>query len=111
MDGSATFVVCAMLTPVVKATKGNQVKEFFNTSDYDKWRTGTATASWKIKYYKGLATSNSKEAKEYFARMKTLDYICSEQTDHDAILKAFEKGASCCDRLAPRGALSTVTMT
>lgn len=84
--------VCAMLTPVVKVTKGNQVKEFFNTSDYDKWRTGTATAGWKIKYYKGLATSNSKEAKEYFARMKTLDYICSEQTDHDAILKAFEKG-------------------
>ena len=26
-------------------------------------------------------------------------------------VKAFEKGASCCDRLAPRGALSTVTMT
>jgi hypothetical protein len=27
-----------MLTPVIKATKGSQVKEFYNVSDYEKWK-------------------------------------------------------------------------
>ena len=83
--------VCAMLTPVIKATKGSQVKEFYNVSDYEKWKKGDR-GNWKIKYYKGLATSNSKEAKEYFKNMNTLEYICSEKIDDDSIVKAFDKG-------------------
>lgn len=59
------------ITPIVKATKGKKVKTFFNLPEYDQWResTGNDGKGWTIKYYKGLGTSTSQEAKEYFSHL------------------------------------------
>jgi DNA topoisomerase II len=62
--------VCSLLTPIVKVFKGDRVKSFYNVQDYEKWKNRTnGSSSWRVKYYKGLGTSSSKEAKEYFANL------------------------------------------
>ena len=43
---------------------------FFSLPEFEHWQATTDDVkSWKIKYYKGLGTSTSKEAKEYFSDM------------------------------------------
>ena len=88
----------SMLTPIIKATNnrgataGASVIEFYNMSDYERW-SETAVAkngSWKIKYYKGLGTSNDQEAKEYFKNMKKITYTYDENAD-EVIDLAFNK--------------------
>jgi DNA topoisomerase-2 len=58
------FITC-LATPIVKASKGNQVISFYNSTQYEEWKE-THTTGWNIKYYKGLGTSTAKEALEYF---------------------------------------------
>jgi len=58
------------ITPILKATKGKEEISFFSLPEYHEWRNNTENwKTWKIKYYKGLGTSTSKEAKEYFSDM------------------------------------------
>ena len=59
------------ITPIVKVSKGRQSKTFFTLPQYEQWResTGDNAKGWKIKYYKGLGTSTSQEAKEYFSNL------------------------------------------
>ena len=59
------------ITPIVKATKGKKVKTFFNLPEYEKWleSTGNDGKGWSVKYYKGLGTSTSAEAKDYFSHL------------------------------------------
>ena len=40
---------------------------FYTMPEYEAWCERTNTQGWAIKYYKGLGTSDAKEAKEYFA--------------------------------------------
>ena len=57
--------IYALATPIVKVSKNKDIRMFYNISDYDNWKEENNTKGWHIKYYKGLGTSNSKEAKEY----------------------------------------------
>ncbi|KFD55492.1 hypothetical protein M513_03544 [Trichuris suis] len=58
------------ITPIVKVSKGKEVKAFFSLPEYEEWKAQTHNwCSWKVKYYKGLGTSTAKEAKEYFSDM------------------------------------------
>jgi DNA topoisomerase-2 len=63
--------VQSLNTPIVKAFKGNEVKVFYNNTDYEDWKTNNDTSKYKTKYYKGLGTSTSAEAKEYFIDINT----------------------------------------
>ena len=56
-------------TPIIKAKKGKKILSFYNDSDYKKWKNESNVLGWKIKYYKGLGTSTSKEFK-YFKEKK-----------------------------------------
>lgn len=81
-----------MRTPIVKAVKGATVKEFFTELEYNNWKLSTTSKSWNVKYYKGLGTSTSKEAKELFSRMRDLNVVyTSDQSTNDSIKLAFEK--------------------
>jgi DNA topoisomerase II len=43
------------ITPIVKATKGKDVRSFFSIPEYVEWRKNTENwKAWRIKYYKGL---------------------------------------------------------
>ena len=54
-----------------QVAKGGQSLSFYSLPELEEWKQETPNAkSWKVKYYKGLGTSTSKEAKEYFTDMK-----------------------------------------
>jgi DNA topoisomerase-2 len=61
-----------LVTPLVKATKNDKVLNFANLRAYKTWKEKNGDSHlWKIKYYKGLGTSTSKEAGEYFQKINT----------------------------------------
>ena len=70
-----------MNTPILKASKGKEIKEFYNNGEYDSWKSGEDVdpSKWNIKYYKGLGTSTSKEFKEYFAKKKIVNFKSTEK--------------------------------
>jgi len=77
-----TDFVSSLITPIVKVSHKNLVVPFYNISDYNSWKEKNDSSKFKIKYYKGLGTSTTLEAKEYFKEMKTLDYKnCSDEDD------------------------------
>ncbi|GLG97265.1 DNA topoisomerase 2 [Gryllus bimaculatus] len=59
------------ITPIVKATKNKEQLSFFSLPEFEEWKKETNNwHTYKIKYYKGLGTSTSKEAQEYFSDMQ-----------------------------------------
>eukprot|EP00798_Chlamydomonas_sp_ICE-L_P005413 gene5413-biopygen4593 len=97
MDGFMT----SMLTPIVKvkqhSSKQKQnVVSFYNISDFERWqeekKSDSSRKSWTAKYYKGLGTSTSEEAREYFRELRTVTYhIADERTCPDALSRSFDK--------------------
>ena len=86
--------ICSMRTPVVKATKGKNILSFYNLPEYEKWKKNTSNIQqFKIKYYKGLGTSSSNEAKEYFKNLdkNEINYFWNGSKSQTAILTAFDK--------------------
>ena len=63
--------VQSLNTPIVKAIKGKDTIIFYNLTDYENWRETDESNGYKVKYYKGLGTSTSQEAKEYFLDIDT----------------------------------------
>jgi DNA topoisomerase-2 len=84
--------VTAMLTPIVKVSKGKVTHEFYNLTDFENWSDENSRGNgWDIKYYKGLGTSTADEAKSYFRKMRTISYkYCGQQSD-DKLDLAFNK--------------------
>ena len=79
-----------MNTPILRASKGAQTLSFYNDGEYTAWKTATPeSASWKIKYFKGLGTSKSDEFKEYFAKKKIVDFVYEPESSDDVIDKVF----------------------
>jgi DNA topoisomerase-2 len=82
------------ITPIVKCTKGKKSETFFTLPEYESWKesTGNDAKGWNIKYYKGLGTSTSSEAKEYFSNLDiheihfneiSADYVSGPEDDMD----------------------------
>ncbi|XP_059617656.1 DNA topoisomerase 2 isoform X2 [Phlebotomus argentipes] len=82
------------ITPIVKATKKNEVFSFYSLPEFEEWKSNTHNAhTYSIKYYKGLGTSTSNEAKEYFKNMRRhkISFKYDGSVDDDAIVMAFSK--------------------
>ncbi|XP_078501642.1 DNA topoisomerase 2-alpha isoform X2 [Lissotriton helveticus] len=82
------------ITPIVKVSKNKQELSFYSIPEFEEWKNNTDShKSWKIKYYKGLGTSTSKEAKEYFAEMNRhrIPFKYAGPEDDAAITLAFSK--------------------
>ena len=87
------------ITPIIKVKKGNNIAKeksikFYSIPEFEKWKKEHNDAhGWTIKYYKGLGTSTSSEAKEYFSSLNVhqlkFDYTGTECMD--AIKLAFAK--------------------
>ena len=83
----------SLATPIVKATKGKTVKTFYTLTDYENFME-TNPKGYKIKYYKGLGTSSTAEAKECFKDFEdnVVNYnFEDEKESKTAIRLAFEK--------------------
>ncbi|XP_061873943.1 DNA topoisomerase 2-alpha isoform X2 [Colius striatus] len=82
------------ITPIIKVSKNKEEVAFYSIPEFEEWKNSTQNYNtWKIKYYKGLGTSTSKEAKEYFADMAKhrIGFKYSGPADDAAITLAFSK--------------------
>jgi DNA topoisomerase-2 len=77
-------------TPIVKVSKSKKTIEFYSDAEYKNW--SKTNSGWDVKYYKGLGTSTSSEAKEIFRKleMNTITYLYDENTNYFIEL-AFDK--------------------
>jgi len=82
-----------MNTPILKASRNNTTRVFYNEGEYNLWKQTpeSSTGKWNIKYFKGLGTSTPKEFKEYFANKKVVDFVYDSATSDDIIDKVFNK--------------------
>lgn len=59
------------ITPIIRATRRTETRDFFTIPEYEafkeEWIQRHRAFDWHIKYYKGLGTSTSKDAKQYFS--------------------------------------------
>ena len=46
------------ITPIIKAKKGNDTKEFFTIPEYESWAKGNGKKGYKVKYYKVTSCIN-----------------------------------------------------
>src|SRR6266540_2789970 len=82
------------ITPIVKCTKNDNTLSFFTLTEYEAWKRQNGDGKgWKIKYYKGLGTSTSDEAKEYFSDLNKhiKKFKPMDEEDHRLIDMAFAK--------------------
>ncbi|KAF5292892.1 hypothetical protein FQR65_LT11144 [Abscondita terminalis] len=82
------------ITPIVKASKRNDVMTFYSLPEFEEWKSNTPNHNtYTIKYYKGLGTSSSNEMREYFSDMARhrIRFKYSGTQDDDHILLAFSK--------------------
>lgn len=83
-----------LVTPLIKVTKNKEVLNFANLRTFKSWKEQTKDSNmWKIKYYKGLGTSTSKEAGEYFQNLDNNIITLIDKTvkPNPDILLAFSK--------------------
>ena len=93
-----------MNTPILRATKGREVRMFYNEGEYKKWLSdfgsegtgegkgeGKAVKGWTLKYFKGLGTSTATEFKEYFANKKIVDFHYVGSASDDIVDMVFNK--------------------
>lgn len=87
--------MCSMITPIVKVTKGKGTTSFYNLRSYEHWlEAHNEGKGWDTKYYKGLGTSTTKEAKEYFKDMRLMQYDVADELSEESIDMAFNKKRS-----------------
>uniref|UniRef100_A0A674NA46 DNA topoisomerase 2 n=1 Tax=Takifugu rubripes TaxID=31033 RepID=A0A674NA46_TAKRU len=82
------------ITPIIKASHKKSQLSFYSIPEFNAWKESQANhKSWKIKYYKGLGTSTSQEAKEYFSDMQRhrIPFKYAGPEDDEAITLAFSK--------------------
>lgn len=71
------------ITPMVKVSSNKEVLEFFSMGDYNKWKQKTKDHSkYTIKYYKGLGTNTTNEAKAYFKNLNK--YLINLEWDEES---------------------------
>jgi DNA topoisomerase-2 len=80
-----------MNTPILKAKKGASELKFYNDGEWNTWCSNNNIKGWKIKYYKGLGTSTSKEFKEYFQHKKIVNFVNNDEECNNAIDMVFNK--------------------
>ncbi|XP_076008405.1 DNA topoisomerase 2-alpha [Genypterus blacodes] len=82
------------ITPIIKASLKKTQMSFYSIPEFNAWKEKQSNfKSWKVKYYKGLGTSTSQEAKEYFCDMHRhrIPFKYSGPEDDEAITLAFSK--------------------
>ena len=96
-DSSFEFkhFIGSMRTPILKTTFGKKSMSFYTQQSYDKWYDkldAEEQKKWKIKYYKGLGTSTSKEARAYFDNIeKNMVYYDMDELTKDKLDMVFNK--------------------
>ena len=82
--------VQSMYTPIARIILKNKKDIiFYDLQEFEKYKRENPNQKFETKYYKGLASSSNKEAKETYGR-KTVEYIYDEEAKTN-MMKAFHK--------------------
>ncbi|KAJ3751113.1 DNA topoisomerase II [Lentinula detonsa] len=82
------------VTPIIRASKGKQHRDFFTIPEYEQWaRDVPGAAKWDTKYFKGLGTSTDADARGYFSNMAkhVIPFAPTQEGDRELIELAFSK--------------------
>eukprot|EP01054_Gregarina_sp_Poly1_P001148 Gregarina_sp_Poly_1__1147@NODE_127_length_13318_cov_461_829220_g113_i0_p1_GENE_NODE_127_length_13318_cov_461_829220_g113_i0NODE_127_length_13318_cov_461_829220_g113_i0_p1_ORF_typecomplete_len1054_score202_96DNA_topoisoIV/PF00521_20/8_4e121TOPRIM_C/PF16898_5/5_2e50Toprim/PF01751_22/2_2e19BBIP10/PF14777_6/0_82_NODE_127_length_13318_cov_461_829220_g113_i0750910670 len=73
------------VTPIVKVSrKKDEELAFFTIPEYENWKVQNNDGKgWKVKYYKGLGTSDDKEFKRYFSDLHKHQLLFDYEDDGD----------------------------
>lgn len=82
-------VVCRIISPIIIATKGKDVKKFYNIEDFRKQES--KFKNWTIKYVKGLGGQSIKEYSEMM-QSNFVEYYTKDQMSEMMLTKWFGKG-------------------
>ena len=62
--------ITSIMTPIIKVIKGKEETNFYTNNEYEDWKESTPNhKSYTIKYYKGLGTSEKKDALAVFSSL------------------------------------------
>jgi DNA topoisomerase-2 len=97
--------IISLATPILKVKKNKESIEFYTMTEFNTWKDNIDNIKqWDIKYYKGLGTSTSEEAKGYFTNFddKNIQYMITDADNNektkelsfDKIELAFDKKRS-----------------
>lgn len=92
-------MVSTLVTPVIRARRGAGPqaieRKFYAQQEFEEWcQTAEGRMrDWKIKYYKGLGTSSSQEAREVFGSYEenTVEFTDCQSGGSAALRMAFDK--------------------
>ncbi|KAK1924337.1 DNA topoisomerase [Papiliotrema laurentii] len=82
------------ITPIVKTWKGKEELTFYTMPQYEEWKAANNDGrGWQYKYYKGLGTSTSADAKKYFTALERhrLGFEAMKPEERALIDMAFNK--------------------
>lgn len=88
--------LCCMQTPIVKMLQKKKEILFYSLRKYEEWKMKNPNyqrLGWRGKYFKGLGTSTTAEAKSYFRNMCKMTYIWDNNSS-DSIDMAFNGNRS-----------------
>ena len=78
-------------TPIIRVWHGKTVKKFYMESHYEAWKRETPNyATWKHKYYKGLAGSKDADVKDDYAAPRVVNCFYDADAPR-AMALAFDK--------------------
>ncbi|KAH9411662.1 DNA gyrase/topoisomerase IV [Ordospora pajunii] len=79
------------ITPIIRASKRGVVRDFFTLPEYEEFKR--VEEGWDVKYYKGLGTSTSADAKQYFSNLSVhvKSFMPLVDDDKESIDLAFNK--------------------
>lgn len=84
-------MICRIISPIIIATKGKQVKKYFSLEQYKKDEK-KLTAAWTIKYVKGLGGLNAKTEYREMMSSNNFQYFTKDDLAEMMLNKWFGKG-------------------
>ena len=79
-----------IVTPLIRATHRRQGEQrFFSMQQFHAWERAVEGKEWSLKYYKGLGTSSSKEAREVFRDLEGHRVVFVEDAEARDTLRKF----------------------
>lgn len=88
--------LCTMLTPVIKVYPSGTIRkgksiDFYNQSDYEDWRLKQTGKIPPSIYLKGLGSSGSEDAKDWFRNLRIVAYTWDDASSKESLMKSFDK--------------------
>jgi len=84
--------IALLRTPVIRLTRGKEVRKFYTIADYKEWQNNDPEAkfNWDVKYCKGLGSSNAQEIREDFTDLRKVKFLYDDSTP-EVMSLAFHK--------------------